>query len=446
MWDDGLIGRQELVARVVATADGDVVELTSFTPGPAGIDQLRSSTGVTVTFDHARPDRVHQITIARDADPSAVATLVGYSMAEQIREFRASGSRRAVRLRPDGDVEITTAPRRGRSPDADTRLGEAAAMASVALHDAELPLVRVTAAIALSARLTTDTSLHRVVPPTMAERIMAYTVDIIDGCDEDEWKRSLARLRRRNTRAYDWLTGDMAASVAASNFAGRDALRVIEMLRMGNDADDDDGEAPMGQVASAPDIGWDDRDDWGDDVPRVAMARRAPPPRMYSAAVTQAITRDPIEPYMRIRVTSPGRIVVSGPGVPADGWIRVLDDDDQELLALVPTRARGDAYVAEAIVPADRDADDMVAEVARVNDAPVGPIELITRAVDLGRDAVSLEVLGRDATSAWMACANAWNAAGDDSRSKRALAHSRGKERVTRTHSIVDDVRDAIGP
>ncbi|NBU96575.1 MAG: hypothetical protein EBS20_11945, partial [Actinobacteria bacterium] len=103
MWDDGLIGRQELVARVVATADGDVVELTSFTPGPAGIDQLRSSTGVTVTFDHARPDRVHQITIARDADPSAVATLVGYSMAEQIREFRASGSRRAVRLRPDGD-------------------------------------------------------------------------------------------------------------------------------------------------------------------------------------------------------------------------------------------------------------------------------------------------------------------------------------------------------
>jgi hypothetical protein len=443
MWDDGLIGRQELVARVVATADGDVVELTSFTPGPAGIDQLRSSTGVTVTFDHARPDRVHQITIARDADPSAVATLVGYSMAEQIREFRASGSRRAVRLRPDGDVEITTAPRRGRSPDADTRLGEAAAMASVALHDAELPLVRVTAAIALSVRLTTDTSLHRVVPPTMAERIMAYTVDIIDGCDEDEWKRSLARLRRRNTRAYDWLTGDNAASI--SNFAGRDAIRVIEMLRMGSDADDDD-EAPTGRVASAPDIGWDDRDDWRDDSPRVAMARFAAPRPAHSDVAMQAIIRDPIEPYMRIRVTSPGRIVVSGPGVPADGWIRVLDDDDQELLALVPTRARGDAYVAEAIVPADRDADDMVAEVARVTDAPVGPIELITRAVDLGRDAVSLEVLGRDATSAWMACANAWNAAGDASRSKRALAHSHGKERVTRTRSIVDDVRDAIGP
>jgi hypothetical protein len=446
MWDDGLIGRQELVARVVATADGDVVELTSFTPGPAGIDQLRSSTGVTVTFDHARPDRVHQITIARDADPSAVATLVGYSMAEQIREFRASGSRRAVRLRPDRDAEITTAPRRGRDPKVDTRLGEAAAMASVALHDAELPLVRVTAAVALSARLTTDTSLHRVVPPTMAERIMAYTVDIIDGCDEDEWKRSLARLRRRNTRAYDWLTGDNAASIA--NFAGRDALRVLEMLRIGSDAADadDDGEAPMGQVASAPDIGWDDRDDWGDDAPRVAMARFAAPRHTYSDVAMQVIMRDPIEPYMRIRVTSPGRIVVSGPGVPADGWIRVLDDDDQELLALVPTRARGDAYVAEAIVPADRDADDMVAEVARVTDAPVGSIELITRAVDLGRDAVSLEVLGRDAASAWRACANAWNAAGDASRSKRALAHSRGKERVTRTRSIVDDVRDAIGP
>jgi hypothetical protein len=176
------------------------------------------------------------------------------------------------------------------------------------------------------------------------------------------------------------------------------------------------------------------------------MARFAAPRHTYSDVAMQAIIRDPIEPYMRIRVTSPGRIVVSGPGVPADGWIRVLDDDDQELLALVPTRARGDAYVAEAIVPADRDADDMVAEVARVTDAPVGSIELITRAVDLGRDAVSLEVLGRDAASAWRACANAWNAAGDASRSKRALAHSRGKERVTRTRSVVDDVRDAIGP
>lgn len=445
MWDDGLIGRQELVARVVATADGDVVELTSFTPGPAGIDRLRSSTGITVTFDHARPDRVYQITIAPDADPAAVATLVGHSMAEQIRAFRASGSRRVVRLSPDGDAEITTAPRRGRGPNADTRLGEAAALASVALHDAELPLVRVTAAIALSARLTSDTSLHRVVPPSIADRIMAYTVDIIDGCDDDEWRRSLARLRRRNGRAYDWLTGDVVANI--SNFTGRDALRVIEMLRIDSDvADEDDGETPTEQVASAPDIGWSDHDDWGYDAPRIAMVQAAPPPRRYSASIQRAVTQDPVEPAMRIRVTSPGRIVVSGPGVPADSWIRVLDDADQELLALVPTHARGNGYAAEAIVPADRHADDMVAEVARVTDAPVGSIELITRAVDLGRDAVSLEVLGRDAASAWLACANAWNAAGDASRSKRALAHSRGKERVTRAHSVVDDVRAAIGP
>lgn len=430
MWGDGMIGQQDFVASIIDRGDGFAVELVSFAPGPAGVDEMSLPNGITVSFDHARPERAHHIVVESNADRSAVATLLGYEMAEEVEAFRASGSSRSQRMVASSGAGIRTDPDARRRIPADRRLGEVAALTTVALHEGELPLVRVAAAADLAHRVVTETSMHRVVPPDTAVRVLRYARDVVDGCDPQSWQRSVQRLFSRNPKVFDALANRLLGSLRDVSSVGRDAEELKEHLES--------------HVRNRPAA-------FEDEFPRAAAFMMAPVAAHSVQFAMDPFERDPSPPLpVRDEVTivleSPGRITVRGPDLTPESWVRILRQGDQELLAVVPVHHDGDGQIAEAIVPPDLDADDLIVDIVSPDTESGNTFELIERAVDLGRDAVAADISGRPSSDLWRACADAWGMARDTSRARRALAYAQGSERTSRRGTIADDVRAAVGP
>lgn len=430
MWGDGMIGNQDYVASIIDRGDGFAVELVSFAPGPAGVDEMSLPNGITVSFDHAQPERAHRIVIEPNADRSAVATLLGYDMAEGVEEFRASGSSRPRRMVANTGADIGTDPDARRRVPTDSRLGAVTALTTVALHEGELPLVRVAAAIDLAHRVATDTSMHRVVPPDTAARATRYARDVVDGCDPQSWQRSVQRLFSRNPKAFDALANRLLGSLRDVSSVGRDAEELKEHLES--------------HVRNRPAA-------FEDEFPRAAAFMMAPVAAQSLQFAMDPFERDqsppsPVRDEVTIVLESPGRITVRGPDLTPESWVRILRQGDQELLAVVPVHHDGDGHIAEAIIPPDLDAHDLIADIVGADTGAVSAFELIERAVDLGRDAVAADISGRPSRDAWMACADAWGLARDTSRARRALAYAKGSERTSRRGTIADDVRAAVGP
>lgn len=162
-------------------------------------------------------------------------------------------------------------------------------------------------------------------------------------------------------------------------------------------------------------------------------------------AAAKAPVPPPPEPPV-VTMVSPGRLRVEYATNPEGAWLRILERSSLCLLAVVPFLDQRRRWIAEAVVPAELGADDLVLQ---PTDHPVAEmagssIDRVLEAIDAGRRATLLTARrGLKAGSrAWSECADAWAATGDVTRENLARAYASGNQASERPWQVSDTVRN----
>jgi hypothetical protein len=437
---------ENLVVHVDAIDAGDPVsqmQLISVMPGPAGQVTLSLSDAVTIGVDYVSPSVMTSITVmpemgqlgpgVSNSDRELLQELLGDERAEKSLALLASGESEVVRLESANESRrFTTAPTRGQSRA--RRLGTAAQLFDISTDNRETPVVRLVAALETVTQI--GSLKGRAVPGAVIDRVEDAIVDL-----DEENRRSLEDLSS--------LEGDVDELAMRDPKIGFMVLEVVDdaLLRLSGRAaqivsgwrDVLQQSLGVGEADTIDDV----VDRWRADMPVLHSrmeARRTLAMQSYEVADRVVPTFGAL-PRGRWRKTWRKH--------PGGSWVRILDPDDQILVALVPVHRHGDTWEAEAIVPTHRPVDSWIVD---ITDTPLPAkaktsMERIVEAVQLGRYATMLSAKasgrGMFVAEAWNACAEAWAAVGDPAREGRAreLAET---IRVERNVFLADRVRTVL--
>jgi hypothetical protein len=434
---------ENLVAHV-ETFDGDApfaeARLISVNAGPAGHASISLSDGLEIEVDFAEPSLmtvISLITPVLTQLDQGITSADGVMLGELIGDERAEQVLQAVADAPDAPVRIESINERRRMTTAPTRasrdaqsLGRAVGLLDIATDRREIPAVRVIAAIeAVSSARGLRTS-------SLQQAFIGRSQNALISLDEQD-SRTLDDL----SSLRDDLR-ELAETDPKITFMVRDLVR-RELPRL---------SGPAAGIAEyvAQVLEGDAHIDGDDDVHAAVDRWRVSQQPVFSMRTVETERFDVEQlaaPMLRGRRR--GRWIRIWDENPGGSWVRILDPDDQVLVALVPVRAVDGGWQAEAIVPTTRDVDDWLIE---VTDTPLPPTKTtssdrIIDAVRLGRIATQLSARGagrdRAVEGAWLACAEAWKEAGDPAREARARQLAE-RPVVERPVFLADRVRETL--
>jgi len=434
---------ENLVAHVEAF-DGDTffaeVRLISVNAGPAGHASIALSEGLEIEVDFAEPSLMTVISMTTPDSTQLdqgnagggvvlLGDLIGDERAEQVMQVVDDAPDAPVRIESINERRrLTTAPARGSREG--QSLGQAVGLLDIATDRREIPAVRVIAAIEAvsSARGLRRSSLQQAVI--------------------DRSQNALISLDEQDSRTLDDLSSlrddlrELAETDPKISFMVRDLIR-RELPRLSGPA--------AGIAEYVAQVLEGDAHIEGDDDVHAAVDRwRVSQPAALAMRSIDAERFD-VEQLAapRQRGWRQGRWMRIWDENPGGSWVRILDPDDQILVALVPVRNVDGEWQAEAIVPTTREVDDWIIE---VTDTPLPPkmttsSDRIIDAVRLGRLATHLSARGagrdRAVEGAWLACAEAWKEAGDPAREARARQFAE-RPVVQRPVFLADRVRETL--
>jgi len=388
------IYRESLVVHI--DDDGER-ELVSFNAGPAGVAQVDLGDGVTVQVDFAEPSRLASIRIEPGARASTVEDLIGSQRADAVLSMvpRSDGRPRRM-VGEDG-------PERER----DQRVG--------------------------------PSSLARATYESMRFGRVAVLQSMVD----DPWAPDLARA----TAALE------VAVEAAGDLGDRDSIAQLGVSAVERAAQLLDGaDADLSRWAGAhPDVARDLHELCDN---QLLMSR----PIAHAAevlaaagfvdhrgnAASQSSSPVPEMSGVHIELKPLGRMVVRSADLSGDQWVRVVRKESLVLLALAPMMVTASGVVAEVIVPPDLTLADMEVDItAAPLPVPASSLARVTRAVQLGRDAVALHVVGQwqRSRTRWAECARAWRELGDTTRAQIAARYADGENEPQRGPTLAERVR-----
>jgi hypothetical protein len=355
--------------------------------------------------------------------------LIGDERANQVMQAVADAPELPLRIESINERRrLTTAPTRG-SRDAQS-LGQAVGLLDIATDRREIAAVRVIAAIEA---VSWASGLRT---PRIQRAVIDRSQDVLVSLDEED-DRTLDDL----SSLRDDLR-EIAETDPKITFMVRDLIRREMHLLSGPGA----GIAEYVAQVLEGDAHIDD----DDDVHRAVNKWRASPQPTFSMRSIDEERFDLEEPAAPLQGGRRlGRWIQFWDENPGGSWVRILDPDDQLLIALVPVRAVDGKWQAEAIVPTTREVDDWMIE---VTDTPLPPknttsSDRIIDAVQLGRIATHLSARGagrdRAVEGAWLACAEAWKEAGDPAREARSRQLAE-RPAVQRPMFLTDRVREAL--
>lgn len=443
MYDENLVAHVE-------SFDGDVLfaeaRLISQNAGPAGHISLALSDGIEIEVDYVDPGLMTVISVEESAfaypdrrgggpDTALLDELIGDDRAQMVTQALAEGRTSPVRIESSNEsLRMTTAPTRGSRV---TRaFGQAAGLLDIAADHRETVAVRAIAAIE-AARYARDLQA-----PLVLRAVITRVEDVLVSLD-DEDARTLDDLGslRDDLR-------ELAETDPKITFMVLDLIRDVVPRLTGPAA----GIAEYIVRALEGHAHIDEHDDLNVVVDRWRADRPISDRPISMAMLTTTFEPAHYEKSMAMPPSGPirGRWITTWDEYPGGSWVRILDPDDQLLVALVPVREVKTKWCAEAIVPTTRLIEEWIIE---VTDTPLPPkkitsSERIVEAVRLGRLATRLSAKGagrdRAVEGAWLACAEAWKEAGDPAREARARQYAI-RPAVQRPVFLTDHLREALG-
>jgi len=394
------------VERIDEGRPGEVV-LRGFEAGPAGEIEVVVDDGLTVMVDYAQPHVLTAIIIAERKllrFEQVLVDLIGGDRASEVVQIVERGPGRPVRL-----LAVAERPTSVPQPNRETMRFAEVAQSVATLTDPDQP-----ALIRLLAVAATETRLNGRIGPIWLRLLMQRVNQIASRLAQDSGDELTADLR------------DLAALDYKLALTSVDLLTEVDV----------GGRLSGGELRRLV-----------DEVEHRSFRRPRP-----SDAGGREVDDDYSE-IRDIRIDRRGRLSATGVGRPPYKWARVLERADLSVVAVVPVRRiADDAFALDAVVPMRLSAADVIVEL--VGDPfPVSSssITRVIAAVRLGQRAASATALGRsnEADELWENCAQAWAAAGDMTRARKAEALSRGTSRsrmgVTRSAFLADRVREALG-
>lgn len=179
---------------------------------------------------------------------------------------------------------------------------------------------------------------------------------------------------------------------------------------------------------------------------RITRRRRAEPSERAQIAAMRSDPRTGDGLHVEWVTGSLARVTAAPGG--EDRWVRALHVRGLVLLAQAPLERGSDHDVADLVLPPVLEPDDVHIEVVRQADlhaAAARPIDLIRRAIRIGRMAASDEFGGRTSRAAthWSECAGLWFEVGDEQRAEAARQRSIDPWRDAWT---LESLADEIGP
>ena len=385
--------------------DGGVLEVHGVAFGPAGASSIELPTGEVWTVDHADPDRLVGLEI--DTDGADLDSLM-------LAAFGGDGALEVLdRAGAHDDVVVEPAPledpwsrrrRSGPAPTSAARFGRLVVLSDLASHPTLDPVARLVALAQLAEAAPHAEGaevLERVV-----EELLHSIDELVAAGDPTVARTWRPKLAPRVAEAL----GDLSRHAART-----DRLQRLqrELLRW---ADGADGRwAPRQHrpghwereygVAAPADDEWFAAAPMVSDVASMPRARRAGPVLQRTG-----------ELVVEVRVPRDDE---------TDRWVRLLRPDGFVPLAQAPLVRDQLSDMAELVVGPEVSIDELEVQVLdgqELVDATVDPLRVIREAVRAGRAAASAE-RAQDLPEAelrWMDCADAWAAAGDDTRARLA--------------------------
>ena len=386
--------RESLVVHI--DTDGER-ELVSFNAGPAGVAQVDLGDGVVVQVDFAEPSRLASIRIEPGARASTVEDLIGRERADAVLSMVPRSDGRPRRMVGEDGPERE---RRGRAaPSSLPRgtyesmlFGRVAILQSMADDPWATDLVRATASMELAVETVGDLG-DRDSIAQLGLSAIDHAVGLLEGADADlsRW----ASDHPDEARSLHALCADRSlTSPAITHLA--EVLAAVGFVDQGGDA------------------------------------------ASQSSPETHELSGVHIEMKPR------GRLVVRCVDRFDEQWVRVVHKGSLVLLAMAPMAMTSEGLMAELIVPPDLDASDMEVDITTAAlPVPTSSLARVTRAVQLGRDAVSLHVVGQwqRSRTRWNECGQAWHELGDTTRAQIARRYADGEYEPQRGPTLAEQVR-----
>lgn len=436
IYDDNLVAHVHIHDGTVPVTE---MRLISTQAGPAGHATVKLSEAIDIEFDFAQLSVLTGLTVTATgntqagpllapADIELLKELLGIDRAQQAMRALANASDAPVRIMASSErLRNTSVPLRGTLEG--QRLGRAGALVDMAQDDRETMLVRAVAAMEAAATAGGMKS------PRVTAALTAEASSALIDLDEEDARTSddLVSLRDDVLELVD-----RDPEIA---FMVRDVIDEARPLLTGRAA----GVASF--VREVLTDGGQMRDDDSLDIV-VNTWRRTHERELVMNSLAFSMSRD--ESMELNESWRSGRWHMTWHEHPGGSWVRILDPDDQMLVGLVPVRANKRVWEAEAIVPTTRPVHQWIIE---VTDTPLPAagmksVELIIEAIQLGRIATTRSALtgrrGQVSADAWLACAEAWKAAGDTVREARARTYV-DQPRVDRPVFLADRVRTVLG-
>ena len=388
------IYRESLVVHI---DDAGERELVSFNAGPAGVAQVDLGNGVIVQVDFAEPSRLASIRIEPNARASTVEDLIGPERADAVLSMVPRADGRPRRMVGEDGPERERARRAGpsslpRGTYESMRFGRVAVLQSMVDDPWAPDLVRATAALEVAVETAGDLG-DRDSIAQLGGSAIERAAELLDGADAD---------------LSGWAT------------AHPDVARDLHEL-----CDNRAFTHPL--IARAADV----------------LASTAPPDHGDIAAARSSPSVVEM-PGSHVDLKPSGRMVVRSADLSGDQWVRVVRKDSLVLLALAPMMVTASGVMAEVIVPPDLTLADMEVDItAAPLPVPASSLARVTRAVQLGRDAVALHVVGQwqRSRTRWVECARAWRELGDTTRAQIAARYADGEYEPQRGATLAERVR-----
>jgi len=416
----------DLEAEIIEVGDGTLeVSITAGHPGSAGEVSIHLGHGLTLSVDFAEPQQLVGIHI----DPpqtglgrslyiaqmlEILQTLVGPECAVEIESLLASRGVGKVVVRGEGGVV--------RSRDPYLRKNYAALQLGLAIHLVEIANDRgELLGVRLVAAFESLRQIEQVGNRLIAEIFEQLFVEAVE---------SIRVANETDTWGFDDLEADMSelptidekiAMLSEDLITFRDIKLPAQLVEL--------RERVLGIL----------RD-------RRNVSRGEAAQSMESAILSD---EESVENPPSLVETSPGRLELTWTRRPKGSSLRVLDRNDQVVLAVAPIRQSDSKWIAEAVYPMDLTVSGIF---VGATDQPFPmaegrALDRVLAAIRLGQEATARSIHRRgsrdESKSAWAACGRAWEELGDHQRAQQAFRYAEGQP-FNRKRFFVDDVRDAL--
>jgi hypothetical protein len=416
----------DLDTEIIEVGDGSLeISISAGQPGSAGEVSIRLGHGLTLSVDFAEPQQLVGIHI--DPLPEGLGrglyiaqmfeilqTLIGPECAVEIENLLASRQEGTAVVRGEGGVV--------RSEDPYLRKNLAALQLGLAIHLVEIANDRgELLGVRLLAAFESLRQIERIGNRIMAEIFEQIFVESVE---------SIRFANETDTWGFDDLDADMGELVSIDQ---KIAMLSEDLITFR------DIKLPAQLV------------ELRERVLGILRDRRNVIQGETAHDVESAILSDEesVENPPSLVETSPGRLELTWTRRPKGSSLRVLDRNDQVVLAVAPIRQSDSKWIAEAVYPMDLTVSGIFVG-ATDQPFPMAEGRVLDRvlaAIRLGQEATARSIHRRSSRdeikSAWTACGRAWKELGDSQRAQQAFRYAEG-QRHNRERFFVDDVRDAL--